>query len=293
MLSGLLSISFLCVLLQAAPCTARGVSWYVAASNVEGNAAFLRAHSGSITGAYLCCSFVSFTANGSFTQRFSDADSTQQIHVFTDAAAETWSVGDVAEVAIKSGSWIRGMDDARAWSQTMLKAGLSGIIMDYEPADNYTAEHAAAYGAFLQALSTAVAPLRVGMDIADWGILGPKFWQFYASNTGVSRFTSMTPTYDAKNITLDEEFVAQALAFFPPGSFAAGVGTVLQLGQKCGGGDYLWSNATFPPFVSNLATQGLEFIDVWRCDIDSPYDNKGSADLTAPWFLDSLGAFLE
>jgi len=154
---------------------------------------------------------------------------------------------------------------------------------------SYPQAHAAALGAFLGALSAAVAPLRVGMDIAGWGILSEKFWPHF-SGIGVSRFTSMTPTYDAANVTASREFVAHALAFFPPGAYAAGVGSVLAAG-KCGGGDFLWKNETFAPFVAFLAAQDVEFVDVWRCDIDSAYD-RGAPDPTAPFFFEALAGFL-
>ena len=271
--------------------SSRGVNWYTSSSNIKGNSAFLAAHNDSISGAYLCCNFVSFQSNGSFTQRWSPADAAQQIALFTAASVETWIVGGVAEAAIHSGSWAAGLKEAARVSQGLLKQGVMGIIVDYEPADNYTQAHAAAYGTFLDALSTAIAPLRVGMDIAGWGILGSNYWPQY-DKRGISRFTSMTPTYDATNVTEDEVFVAQAQQFFPPGAYAAGVGTVLAAGHVCGGGDFKWSNETFPPFVAYLGAQSVEFIDVWRCDIDAPYDVGGAPDLTAPFIFDALSAFL-
>jgi hypothetical protein len=256
---------------------------------MKGNAAFLHAHGDALTGGYLCCNFVSFAANGTFLLRFSEADSFSQISVFTARNLETWAVGGVDENSIHSRSWEAGLAAAKAESALLLKAGLMGIIMDYEPADNYTAPHAAAYGDFLEALARAVSPLRVGIDIAAWGILGPSFWPLYA-NRGVSRFTSMTPTYDAKNVSEDFHFVRQALDYFPPGSFAAGIGSVLST-PKCAGGDFLWTNSTLSPFVAFLGQQSVEYIDVWRCDIDTPYD-VASPDPTAPFFLDALVDFL-
>lgn len=271
---------------------ARGVNWYLSSSNTVGNAALLAAHGDALTGAYLCCNFVSFAANGSFSTRFTAAESSAQIAVFTSQNVdEVWAVGGVDEAAIHSGAWVAGLAAAVRTSEALLADGLMGLIIDYEPADNYTQAHADAYGNFLGALASAIAPLRVGMDIASWGILEFAFWPQYVGR-GVSRFTSMTPTYDAKNVTFDREFVKQALAFFPPGSYAAGIGTVLAPGQPpCGGGDYLWTNATFSPFVNFLGDSQVEFIDVWRCDIDAKYDN-GRPDLTAPFFLDALAHFL-
>jgi mercuric resistance transcriptional repressor protein MerD len=97
--------------------------------------------------------------------------------------------------------------------------------VDYEPVTNYTDAHAAAYAAFLGALCAALRSTgrRCGMDIAGWTILGPRFWQHYVS-AGVQRFTSMTPTYDATNLTENRVFVAQALAQLPRAAFEAGIG---------------------------------------------------------------------
>jgi len=117
---------------------ARGVNWYVASSNIEGNTALLSAHGASVSGAYLCCNFAGFTANGSFTQRFSDAASAAQIAVFAGANAEVWAVGGVDEAAVHSGAWAAGLPAAARAAPRLLAAGLEGIIIDYEPADNYT-----------------------------------------------------------------------------------------------------------------------------------------------------------
>jgi hypothetical protein len=174
---------------------ARGVNWYVSSSNIAGNSAFLDSHGDALTGAYLCCNFVSFAANGSFSTRFTPAESAAQIAVFSSRNVdELWAVSGVSEAAIHSGSWQAGLADAAVTAQALLADGLMGLILDYEPADNYTQAHADAFGRFLGALSTAIAPLRVGMDIASWGILGAAFWPQYAGR-GVSRYTSMTPTF--------------------------------------------------------------------------------------------------
>lgn len=281
----LLSLLACCI----AAVTSRGVNWYVASSNVNGNAALLEKHGDAISGAYLCCNFIQFQPNGTLTQRYSDADSSSQISVFTSAFVETWAVGGVAEAAIHTGSWQSGLAEVARVSKLLLQDGLMGIIIDYEPADNYTQSHAAAYGEFLGALSAAIAPLRVGMDIAGWGILGPSYWPAFMGR-GVSRFTSMTPTYDATNVTADEVFVAAAQAFFPPGAYAVGVGSVLAEGHTCGGGDFKWRNDTLPPFIDSVRQQSVEYVDVWRCDIDTHYGVPD--DLTAPFFFDALAGFL-
>jgi hypothetical protein len=268
-----------------------GVNWYVN-TNLAGNNAFLLAHADVISGAYLCCGEFSFSSNGSFVAAHSAADTAAAIGVFTSRDVETWAMAGVAEAAIHSGAWASGLAAAQAASPRLLAAGLAGLLFDYEPSDNYTAAHAEAYGQFLGAVGAAIAPLRVGMDIAGWGILGPQFWPHYLQR-GVSRFTSMTPTYDATNVTENEVFVRQALAALPPGSYAAGIGSVLAPGAagKCEW-DYKWTNASLAPFVGWLKEEGVEFVDVWRCDIDQAYDTKGPDD-TAPFFMDALKSFLD
>jgi hypothetical protein len=99
-----------------------------------------------------------------------------------------------------------------------------GWIVDYEPDTNYTQVHAEAYGAFLGGLASALKPVgaSLAMDIAGWGLLNTQFWPSFL-NRGLVRFTSMTPTYDGSNITVNEAFVSKALAQLPPGSYAAGL----------------------------------------------------------------------
>jgi hypothetical protein len=277
MLSGLLLAALL------APAHGASVNWYVN-TNDAGNAAFLAAHADVISGAYLCCNLISFNATGDYVAR----DFTPSIAVFTARSVETWALAGVDAAAVHSGAWARGLAAATAAAQGLLAAGLAGLIVDYEPSSDYSPAHAEAYGAFLGNLSAAIAPLRVGMDVAGWGILGPAFWPHYLQR-GVSRFTSMTPTYDASNVTANRVFVKAALSALPPGSYAAGIGSVLAPGP-CKW-NYQWTNATLAPFVQFLTEQSVEFLDVWRCDIDSPYDTKGP-DATAPFFLEALKGFL-
>ena len=264
----------------------------MASGNKKGNEAFLNNHSDVISGAYLCCGFFSFAANGAFSLRYMQSESLLQIKVFTTknlTSMETWAVGNVATSAIGNKTWTLGLAAAKATSLILLQAGLTGIIVDYEPTTNFTQAHAQAFGDFLGALSAAVSPLSVGIDIAGWGILSSTFWPNYI-NRGLSRFTSMSSTYYASNITANQLFVQSALSRLPAGSYAAGIGSVVTT-PTCLGGNYLWTNLTFPPFVDFLITQGVNFIDIWRCDLDTGYDTTTS-DITAPFFLNALSGFL-
>ena len=267
------------LLLGCAPlCSSRGVNWYLN-TGTAGNAAFLAAHADEISGAYLCCGILSLAANGSFSSPFNATGIAAEIAVFAPRAVETWLVGGIDEAAVHSGAWRAGLPALAAAGAGYLAAGLEGVLFDYEPSKNYSQAHAAAYAAFLGAAADALAPLRVGMDIAGWGILGPAFWPNYLQYRGISRYTSMTPTYDAANVSADEAFVGAALAALPPGAYAAGVGSVLAAGTKCKW-DFLWNETSFPAFVNFMAAAGVEFIDV--CVRAPPRHARDPTPLFAP-----------
>ena len=274
---------------SSTPVSRRRVNWYLAASRTADNAALIAAHGGAITGGYLCCGYGGILANGTFTS-VPTAEALSWMAPLTSASREAWLVSSISESAVRSGAWRSvGLERAAAALAPLASAGLAGILVDYEPADNYTSAHASAYGAYLGALAAALAPLglSVGVDVAEWGILKQEFWPAYAGR-GLARFTSMTPTYNARNVSENRAFVSDALRAFPTGAFAAGVGTVLAGDTPCAGGDYLWTAQSFPPFVAWMAAAGVETVDVWRCDIDRPYP---APDPTASWFIGALGAF--
>jgi len=286
----------LALLLPALVCASaaprRRVNWYLSSANVADNADLIARHGGAISGGYLCCGFGGTLANGTWASQ-ATAEALAQMAPLTTSGREAWLVSSVAEAAVKSGAWASGGAPAGAASALapLAAAGLAGVIVVYEPADNYTAAHAQAYAEYLGVLAAALAPVgvAVGFDIAGWGILGQVFWPIYLQHApGLSRFTSMTPTYDATNVTEDRAFVHEAVAAFPAGSYAAGVGSVLDAGSAACEWDYKWNASTFPPFVDFLAGAGVATIDVWRCDIDHHY----LPDKTAGWMLDALTRFL-
>ena len=295
MLHRVLILSF--TLASGLAATRREVNWYVSSGQIANNAALVRDHRASITGAYLCCGFGSFAANGSW-HSMGSAAALAQMTPFTAASPplDAWMVSGVSIEAVFSGAWaLPGGIDAAVAALTPLKAGgLRGLIIDYEPVTNYTDDHARRFGAFLAGLAKALTPLglEVGVDIADWTILSPHYWPFYAP-TGVTRFTSMTPTYNALNITRNREFVGAAVAQLPAASYAAGIGSTLANpdNAQCvkAGMDFSWNETTFLQFVDFLATSGVDTVDVWRCDIDEPYPEP---DPTAPWVFVGLANFL-
>ena len=270
---------------QTAP--RRRVNWYLSSGNIADNADLIAKHGDAISGGYLCCGFGGTLANGSWSSQ-AQAVALAQMAPLTSTAREVWMVSSVAEVAVLRGGWAGSLVEAAAALAPLASAGLNGLIVDYEPSSNYTIAHAEAYAAYLSALAAALKPLglAVGFDIAGWGVLAQQFWPVYLRAGGISRFTSMTPTYDADNITLNEVFVGQALGAFGP-AFAAGVGSVLNAGAPCEW-NYHWNASTFPSFVQFMGDVGVATIDVWRCDIDKRY----LPDNTASWMLDALKGFL-
>lgn len=275
--------------LPAFTSAARRVHWYLNSGEVVNNAALVQLHGTAISGGYLCCGFGGIAANGSWSSQ-PTARALSELSPLTSSGREAWEVTGVSEAAVHSGAWSRGMAGAVAALAPLAAAGLRGLLVDYEPADNYTAAHAQAYGSFLAGLAAAVAPLglEVGADIASWGILKAEFWPAYTQSGLLRRFSSMTPTYNANNLTENRVFVGQALAGLPPGSFEAGIGSVLGGGAPCPM-VYGWTASTLPPFIAWMAAQGVDSIAVWRCDIDKSYP---APDPTAPFLFDALAAFL-
>ena len=273
----------------AAVAPARRVNWYLSSSEIANNAALIALHGDAITGAYLCCGFGGITANGSWASQ-TTARVLSEMAPITAGAREVWEVSGIAEAAVHSGTWAAsgGLDAAVAALVPLAAAGLRGLIVDYEPASNFSGAHAAAYGAYLGALAAALAPLglAVGADIASWGILSRSFWPQYTGR-GLATFTSMTPTYNADNVSADRAFVAQALQGLPAGTYEAGLGTVL--GSSPCPMVYGWTADTLAPFVRWMGEQGVASLAVWRCDIDRSYP---APDPTAPWFFAALAEFL-
>lgn len=272
-------------LLSLRTASARGVNWYVSEGQVANNAALVHSHGASLTGAYLCCGFGHVGADGAWTG-INRTTALSQMAPFSNLSS-LWYVVGVHNESIAAANWAPGVAAAAALAAQL--PGLTGFIVDYEPVTNYTDAHAAAYADFLRALCAAlgVSAMHCGMDIADWTILGPHYWPHYV-DAGVRRFTSMTPTYDATNVTNDRAFVQQALALLPPGSFEAGLGSVLTDAPSCPM-QFGWSASTLPPFVAWMKSEDVGSLAVWRCDIDKAYPQP---DPTAPFFMDALAAFL-
>lgn len=195
------------------------------------------------------------------------------------------AVFSVAEAAIHSGAAARAAADLVSYAAL---GGADGLLCDYEPADNYTVAHAAAYGGFLDALAAEAHAhgLEVGFDVAGWGILD--FWHVWEP-LRVDFMTSMSPTYSAKSVPTDEAFVTEMVGAVGHARAAVGVGSIPAPGHedKCSNmKPYLWNGSSFAAFTGWLRdTAGVQDLDVWRCDID----HYGE---TAGWFIAAVAAFV-
>ncbi len=261
------------------------MNWYLSAGQIEGNVAFAIANAASISGAYLCCNAFSFNATGDWVAGTPDervANETAPLRAL--GLSPLMYVIGVAQEAIYSGSWARGIEDAVA---TAARTGIDGFIVDYEPVANYTRAHAEAYAAFLAALGTALhanasARLRLGFDVAGWSILDQ--WEVYAT-LPVDIFTSMTPTYFGTNQTANRDFISGEVAGgVPAAAISAGIGSMLAV-PGTAKWDYNWTQGALTDFLTWLPTAGVTGVDVWRADIDG-------YGYTADWFLDGVAAFL-
>lgn len=276
------------------PPVGRGVRYYLGANRLLENSAFAQTSDGAVNGAYLCCNLASVSANGTMlsnanaTALSEEASALRQIFKAQSAsslAGEVWHVVGIDQEAVQNGTW-RATSALTDLASAAASWGSTGLVVDYEPSTNYTMNHARAYGAFLTALGAALRDnnLKIGMDIAGWGILNKDFWPAYP---GLDRYTSMTPTYSGANVSLDIEFAAEAVAALPTGTPSFGVGT--ELLKACGTPkwDYHWTEAGLRAFVSGAAAHGAAGIDFWRADIDHYCDNG-----TQPWMLQASRDFL-
>ena len=271
----------------------RRVRWYVN-GDVDANVAFAR-RTRALTGFFLCCGIIKVDAEGQASiskgyatpQDLAKAVSAMR-HALDDKELTVHAVFSVDESAIKSG---RASAAARNLANITVAAGLDGLLCDYEPADSYTKEHAVAYATFLEAVAQELLKMddrQLGLNVAGWGILGGEtFFPIYA-NTSVSFATSMTPTYNAKNVTNDRVFTKQLVEHFGERA-SIGIGSIPKKGNesKCSNmPPYMWTNASLAPFLQYATNDaGVRGVDVWRCDID----HYGA---TAEWFIEDIAKVL-
>jgi len=167
-------------------------------------------------------------------------------------------------------------------------SGVDGLLCDYEPDFNYTVEHAQKYADFLSAVRKELngLDLELGMDVAGWGILD-KF-DIYADVADF--FTSMSPTYNAGNLTRNRDFVGEMTRTLGSDKVKVGLGSSPATGyeKNCANmPTYNYTESNLTPFLDYLKTNAqVSGVDIWKCDID----NYGK---TADFFLDAIVQFKE
>lgn len=172
-------------------------------SDTAAGAAWVAAHPHALTGVYMCCHMAFVDASGGVTAR----DLGALAGNITLARGSAFppltyhATFSVDEAGVHSGDVLKGVPALVEAAAAGKSRGVTGLLCDYEPADNYTLAHAKAYGSFLSALATALAAegLELGFDVAGWGMLD--IWAAYTP-LPVTFVTSMTPTYDALNVGL-------------------------------------------------------------------------------------------
>eukprot|EP00927_Polykrikos_kofoidii_P077940 TRINITY_DN74820_c0_g1_i1.p1 TRINITY_DN74820_c0_g1~~TRINITY_DN74820_c0_g1_i1.p1 ORF type:complete len:307 (-),score=53.58 TRINITY_DN74820_c0_g1_i1:158-1027(-) len=275
------SLRFVCLVACAE--ASRRVRWYLAGGRAAANEAFVEKYANAITGVYGCCNMLSVAADGSVTIKPNlQSDAAPML-----AKGLTYHVvaGVSGDGILSGGAKAAAADVAKA----VRDANLTGIIFDYEPASNYTKEHEQAYASFLKAIKDAAgSSFEVGMDTAGWGIL--KDLSAYAP-ANLDLYTSMTPTYNAPAALspTGKQFVKDMVSTFGSGAAALGMGSMPAPGfeEKCANmPDYGWSNDTMTEFLTMAADDGVEDVDIWRCDID----HYGE---TPQWYFDALASFLQ
>jgi hypothetical protein len=293
----------------------REVRWYMPTGGQafkDFNAAWLASPSrrAAMTGVYACCNFFVMNASGHVTVD-SGGTYADRFEPWLSAGLTVHATGMVNEVAIKSGAALTAVPALAAF---VLANKIHGIVVDYEPLDESQA-HAQAYAAFLKALCTAVHALpgtrqrEVGLNIADWTIIGPGYAKLYAA-AGVDLMAVMTPTYSENR--RNWPYVSSLAKSVPAKAIDMGVATSLQpsgpAGSQCKTApfnatpftDWASCNKTMsisdscPYNASSLqamldfaATQGITKASVWRSDIDEECFHG-----TAPFYYEVLAKWI-
>lgn len=178
----------------------------------------------------------------------------------------------------------RGADVVFLASQSVKNNGIDGVLVDYEPLD-VSLKHAQLFASWLTTAAQAMhaipvqpgqPPKELGVNIADWSIIGPGFWHLYNAS-GVDFTATMTPTYS--ETARDWPFLRTlAQSITPTSKLDIGMSSALRTsgptGGRCRGAPF---NATFNDWaVCNTTNATLKPI---------PYPN-------CPWNESSLTAML-
>lgn len=144
----------------------RQVRWYLNGGLGDANAAFVDGHRDAITGAYLCCNIFHVAANGSWAGR-SDEWVKSNSQPLVSRGVDVWLVVGVSQAAVQNGTAAAAVPAAVA---AAVRLNVTGFMVDYEPASNYTMGHVMAYASFLKHLAAGLhaSGRKLGVDVATW-----------------------------------------------------------------------------------------------------------------------------
>lgn len=173
--------------------------------------------------------------DGSVSTKFSLPQQQAMFQPLSALGLEVWPVIGLNESAVLDGKVSGGIAGIVAYAKA---ANVTGIMIDYEPASDYTLQHAQKYAAFAKALATALHAegVELGMDLAQWGILGfydvyktvgadcymvrrvarvarhPHQWPHADTNVSSPVMAQSMATYSGKNVTRDQGVVQDMVA---------------------------------------------------------------------------------
>ena len=109
--------------------------------------------------------------DGTVSSKFSLSQQRGMYEPLAALGLEVWPVIGLNESAVLDGKVTSGISGIVSAAKA---TDVTGIMIDYEPASDYTLQHAQKYASFAKALATALHEegIQLGMDLAQWGILG-------------------------------------------------------------------------------------------------------------------------
>lgn len=279
----------------------RGVDWWLGSykeAYVQQNARFIAARSNVVTGVFHCCSGPTVDASGALVisnitkQLFADLTRTE-----VQQGLSPMLPLSPDPAAIQSGAAKKAVSALVALTSQI---GFQGYVVDYEPHESTTKEHAQAFASFLGALADKLhaSGKLLAVCISDWGILN--YYSILAS-AKADRYVSMGSTYKQMPVTTRFN-VERMLQAFPKDTITVGIGTMVPKACQCvfgntGNctGDYQWTSDSLSSFVSWLALQGVQRLAMWRADIYPSYcaDAKGNDIGVDEWTFPILTGFLQ
>ena len=251
---------------RSAPLT-RAVRMYWSRKDPEKNLRFVRQNGGTpvadyITGVILCCNDpkIDYTAGASgfsgtnisgLVEQYRQHNLTVHVCAKLQPASMSAAGVDAARAAIPA--LVRWAADQR----------IDGVIVDYEPSKNYTADHVAAYASFLHELSSGMHEnsMESACDLASWGILD-KYSAFAPTHTALDFVTTMESWYRGQNISALRQDTEEILAAgFSPGAVHLGVSNQCKDPPTCD-----WTTEKMVEWLHYLEQRQLRGVDVWAPD---------------------------